>query len=75
MKVKDLKKFLENCDDEAIVVVPGYDHSYRAADPSKDFAGARPYGKGKLDTYEMSEWYDAEANEGEVKVKVIVFGR
>lgn len=29
MKVKDLKKKLEGLDDDAVVVVPGPDHSYR----------------------------------------------
>ena len=31
MKVRDLKKLLENAPDDAPVMVPAYDHSYREA--------------------------------------------
>lgn len=31
MNVKDLKKLLENAPDDAPVMVPSYDHSYREA--------------------------------------------
>jgi hypothetical protein len=31
MNVRDLKKLLENAPDDALVMVPGHDHSYREA--------------------------------------------
>lgn len=67
MKVKELKKLLEKCNDEAVLVVPSSDHSYRGVTAYKTTA-IKQFGH-------LFEDHDLLLEKDESRVAVLLFTR
>lgn len=69
MRVEQLKTLLENAPNDAIVVVPGSDHSYKAAEASVEVAEFNPKSNQMWEHYGV-ENFGAKSNKT-IKVLVI----
>lgn len=66
--VRDLKKLLEGCPDDAVVVVPGSDHQYY---PATVYVADAERTKDTRPTF-YQYWDDEHMSEGGVKTKVVL---